>query len=330
MKVKCQASCSKCYHEKGRTQEYDANDLIWFCTSCKKNFLCEIGVAQGMDHEGKVFYSCNICGKPLIKEEVDKSIITKRTIPGKRPETEDLYHSLMGSKEKGKTKKRWWKKTGKPTTALSSYEQSQISELCDVEGLTIPLTLEFARDLKIQNLNNYHGNKKICDLLTRLAHEDPSFISFLFSSLIQLDSKPRAFELRFAVFCSSHISGKIEVTTSQHLSRDKVCDFKIIKPSGEETWVYCLEKDMDINNLEKLAKRVFDVNFNEFPNLKRVFLAAKSFSYLAKGLLSKYQTVLTGMDTPSIESSQEMWESVPLLLWQPIPGKIKFQNVSLE
>ena len=61
-----------------------------------------------------------------------------------------------------------------------------------------------------------------------------------------------------------------------------------------------------------------------------LILAAKSFSYLAKGLISKYQAILTGIDTPSNESSKEMLQSIPLLLWQPIPGKIDFQNVSLK
>lgn len=330
MKVKCQASCSKCYHEKGRTQEYDVNDLIWFCTSCKKNFLCEIGVAQGYNQGGKVMYSCNICGRPLIKEEVDKSIIKKSSVPGKRPETEDLYHSLMGSKEKRKTKKRRWRKAKKRTTALSSYEQSQISELCDIEGLSIPLILELSSNFNINNLHNYKDSKEIHDLLSRFAQENSTFMPFLYSSLIQLDSTPGAFKLRFAVFCSSQMTGKYEITAFNRSTKEEGFDFKIIKSSGSETWVYCLEEDMDIDNLEKLANRVFNVNFEEFPNLKRVFLAAKSFSYLAKGLISKYQTVLTGIDTPSNESSKELWQSIPLLLWQPIPGKIDFQNVSLK
>ncbi len=325
MKVKCQASCSKCYHEKGRIQEYDVNDLIWFCTSCKKNFLCEIGVAQGYNHEGKVMYSCNICGRPLIKEEVDKSIIKKSSVPGKRTKTEDIYHNLMGTKEKRKTKKRWWKKAGKGVTALSSYEQSQISELCDVKGLKIPLIIEFISSFDMNNPQDYQDSRDIRDLLSSLAQENPTIIPFLYSSLIELDSQLDAFKLRFAVFCSSQMSGKIKETSTMA----EGCDFKIIDSSGNETWVYCIEEDIDIDNLEKLANRVFNVNFEEFPNLKRVFLTAKSFSYLAKGLLSKYQTVVTGIDTPSNESSKELWQTIPLVLWQPIPGNTNFQNASL-
>ncbi|MFX1505864.1 MAG: hypothetical protein ACFFDC_07095 [Promethearchaeota archaeon] len=329
MKVKCQASCTKCYHDKGRVHEYDVNDLIWFCTSCKKNFLCEIGVAQGYDQGGKVKYSCNICGRTLKIEEVDKSIIEKSSIPGKRPESEDLYHSLMGLKEKRKTKRKWWKKADKLEKTLSNLERSQISELCDVKGLTIPIVLGFARDFEIKNLSKFQTNKDIRSLLFRLAQEDQKFIPFLFSSLIQLNSNPRAFLLRFTVFCSSQISGKAKIIMCQQSTKGESCDLKIIDPSGKETWAYCLEEDLDIDNLEKLAKRVFEVDFKEFPNIQSVYLAAKSFSYLAKGLLSKYQTVLTGIDTLSPESSREIWQSVPLLLWQPIPGKLKFQNVSL-
>jgi hypothetical protein len=236
----------------------------------------------------------------------------------------------MGSKEKRKTKKKWWRKADKGEKALSRMEQSQISELCDIKGLTIPIVLEFTQDFEIKNLSNFKTNRDIRNLLFRLAQEDQAFIPFLFSSLIKLDPNPRAFLLRFTVFCSSQISRKTKITMNHQSTKDKSYDFKITDPSGKETWVYCLEEDLDIDNLEKLAKRIFDVDFKEFPNLQRVYLAARSFSYLAKGLLSKYQTILTGIDTPSPESSQEIWQSIPLLLWQPIPGKLEFQNVSLE
>ncbi|MFW9904798.1 MAG: hypothetical protein ACFFFH_10730 [Candidatus Thorarchaeota archaeon] len=70
------------------------------------------------------------------------------------------------------------------------------------------------------------------------------------------------------------------------------------------------------------------MDFKEFPNIQRIYLAANSFSYLAKDLLLKYQIVLAGIDTRPRDSSQEIWQSVPLLLWQQIPGKIEFQNVT--
>lgn len=112
MKVKCQASCSKCYHEKGRTQEFDSNDLIWFCTSCKQNLLCDIGIARGYDHAGKVMYSCNICGRPLIKEEVDKSIIAKNQSQVGAQRREIFIINLWRKKEK-RRKDGWENHQGK-------------------------------------------------------------------------------------------------------------------------------------------------------------------------------------------------------------------------
>ena len=329
MNVKCQASCSKCYHEKGRAQEFDANDLIWFCTSCKKNFLCDIGIAQSYNNRGEIVYSCNICRNPLIQEEVDKSIIAKKSVLGDHLKIEDLYQKLMGSGKKKKTTKRWWRRPIKQTTTITAYEQSQISELCDVDGLTVPIILELAHDFKIKNLENYYKTREISELLPKLAREDPKIIPFLYSSLLKLESNPRAFELRFAVFCTSHLSGKSKIKITQKSTLGN-CDIKIVEASGEETWIYCVEEDMDIDNLENLAKRVFSVDFKDFPELKSIFLVAKSFSYLAKGLILKYQSVLTGIDTLANNNSTEMWPSIPLMLWQPIPGKISFQKVSLQ
>ena len=45
-----------------------------------------------------------------IKEEVDKSIIEKRSVPGELPKSEDLYHSLMGPKKKEKQRKNGGKR----------------------------------------------------------------------------------------------------------------------------------------------------------------------------------------------------------------------------
>lgn len=273
-------------------------------------------------------YSCNICGRSLIEEEVDKSIIAKKSVPSKRKETDDLYNKLMGSEKEGKTKKRLWRSPARKTTALTALELSQISELSDIEGLTVPIILEFIRDSKIKNLEDYNKSREMRELLLKLAQEDPAIIPFLYSSLVQLDPNPRAFELRFAVFYSSYIPKKSKIVIPHQSTIDKDCDLKIIESSGKETWIYYLEEDID--NLENLAKKVFTVDFKSYPNIKRIFLVAKSFSYLAKGLILKYQSVLTGIDTPLDEGSTEMWRSIPLLLWQSVPGKINFQNVSLK
>ena len=311
MKVKCQASCTKCYHEKGRTQEFDSNDLIWFCSSCKQNLLCDIGIARGYDHRGKVMFSCNICGRPLIKEEVDKSIIAKKLVPGGRTETGYLYQKLMA--KKGRKKKRWFGKSPKESVALTAFEQSQISEICDVKGLTVSLILEFVSDFKIKKFKSYLEIEEISELLTRLAQDDPAIIPFLYASLVKLDSDPRSFEFRFAAFCSSRIHGKSKIVISRQTSGEK-CNFKMIETSGSETWIYCLEKDMDVHNIENLMNYMTAELKNSL-RVKRIFLAAKTFSYLAKGLIQKYQSVFT--DTK-------------IFVWQPISGKNDFQNVSLK
>lgn len=311
MKVKCQASCSRCYHEKGRTQEFDSNDLIWFCTSCKQNLLCDIGIARGYDHKGKVVFSCNICGRPLIKEEVDKSIIAKKSVPGGRTETGDLYNELMA--KKGKKKKRWYGKSPKESVALTAFEQSQISEICDVKGLTVSLILEFVSDFKIKKFKSYLEIEEIGELLPRLAKDDPGIIPFLYASLVKLDSYPRSFEFRFATFCSSRIHGKSKIVISRQTSGEQ-CNFKMIEVSGSETWIYCLEKDLDVHNIENLINYMTAELKNSI-RVKRIFLAVKSFSYLAKGLIQKYKSVFT---------------ETKIFVWQPIPGKIDFQNVSLK
>ncbi|MFX1547144.1 MAG: hypothetical protein ACFFCU_13160 [Promethearchaeota archaeon] len=328
MKVKCQAYCSKCYHEKGRTQEYDPNDLIWFCSSCKKNFLCEIGVTQGFQ-VGTTVYSCTICSRPLIKEEVDKSIITKKSVPSQQKKTRDLYQKLLVSENKFKTRK-WWQKSNTQIIPLPRLEQSQISELCDIDGLTVPLLIEFAHEFHIKNFKAYDKIKTVQELLSRLAKEDQTITSTLYSALVQRDSIPFAFKLRFAVFCNSQFKEKRRIILPHNSIDYEGYDMKLVEPSMKETWIFCLKEDIDIDNLERLAKRVFNVDFKNFPKLKEIFLVAKSFSYLAKGLLAKYQSVFTGVDTPPDESTTGLWRSIPLSLWQPKHCKNDFENVSLK
>ena len=75
MKISCDAKCERCYHEKGRRQDLDENDLVFFCPSCKRIFLCEIGLGRvGLN------YSCPYDNTIVIKEEVDKSIIQKKGV----------------------------------------------------------------------------------------------------------------------------------------------------------------------------------------------------------------------------------------------------------
>ena len=77
MKISCDAKCERCYHEKGRRQDLDVNDLVLFCPSCKRVYLCEIGLAR----IGTTYY-CPFDNSAIVQEEVDKSIIQMKGIPG--------------------------------------------------------------------------------------------------------------------------------------------------------------------------------------------------------------------------------------------------------
>ncbi|MHA2306283.1 MAG: hypothetical protein ACXACU_12925, partial [Candidatus Hodarchaeales archaeon] len=139
MKVTCQATCSKCYHEKGRRQDLDVNDQVWHCNSCNKVYLCDIGLARLGTN-----YSCPFDNTIVIKEEVDKSIIKKEGIPGtEKQHTGEMYHKLKGWKEKKKVKTS--KYSLRASKSLSAFHRSKISELNDIDHLTIPLLKEIAK-----------------------------------------------------------------------------------------------------------------------------------------------------------------------------------------
>ncbi|UCE14421.1 MAG: hypothetical protein JSV04_04395, partial [Candidatus Heimdallarchaeota archaeon] len=293
--------------------------------SCKKNYLCEIGVTRGYNR-GKEEYSCNYCGRPLIQEEVDKSIIEKKSGLTKSVETDDLYQKLRGVEKKGK--KRRWQRTTEKTPALTMFERSQISELGDVLGLDVPLILEISKEFQINKMEKQFKGTSKKELLSKFAHADPKFIPYLYSSLIKLAPDSRSFKLRFSVFWASRLprENKIELPLP---AIKNAPDIKITDSTGKETWIYCTTEDLDINNLEAFAERVFSVDFNP-SKVTQIFLVAKSFSYLAQGLIMKYQSVLAGIDESPAEDSSKLWNSIPLVIWQEVPGKLEFQNVSLD
>ena len=78
--------------------------------------------------------------------------------------------------------------------------------------------------------------------------------------------------------------------------------FKMIELSGSETWIYCLEEDLDVHNIENLINYMTAELKNSI-RAKRVFLAVKSFSYLANGLIQKYKSVFA---------------ETKIFVWQPI------------
>ncbi|MFX0152453.1 MAG: hypothetical protein ACFFAJ_16820, partial [Candidatus Hodarchaeota archaeon] len=310
MKMKCEATCATCYFPGGRRQEFGENDLLWFCNSCRKFFFCDVGL--GRSSRG---YSCPFCTGSLVKEEVDKGLIAKGLTPigQSSSETHEMYHKVMGS---SKTKKGFWRRNKKEKKSLTAYEHSQISELGDIEGLTIPLILELARTFKIDNLKNFQKIQSKKDLLSQLAEKHDKIIPFLYSTLFQFESGPNEIQLRFAVFCPNIISNLNRIVLAESSQSKRKYDLSIIDSNDKETWVYCLDEVIDLNNLETLVNKALTIDFKKFPNVLRVFLVARTFSFLARGMIKKYQTILTGIEDEDDLASSELWRSIPIFLFE--------------
>jgi hypothetical protein len=320
MKISCQATCQKCYHEFGRRHDLDVNDLVWHCSSCNRIYLCEIGLARlGTS------YSCPFDHTIVVKEEVDKSMIKKEGIPGSNGQsTEDMYHKLRSWEKRSK------KEGLKDSKTLSTVHRSKISELSDIETLTIPLLLEIIKipEYKIKMNRKIQKTKSKSEFLEVIGKQNEKLIDFLFSTIFKLENIPYALEIRFAIyipFILSNIS-RIEF----HESRSSKLNIHLYNKTGEETLVYCSNEDMDIKDVEKLAKDVFTIDFKKYPKVKRIFLVANSFSYMARGMIKKYESALTAINGAPDKKSTALFKSIPISLWQPMPGKLEFQNASLN
>ncbi len=318
MKVSCQATCQKCYHELGRRQDLDVNDLVWHCPSCNRIYLCDIGLA----HLGTSF-SCPFDNTVVIKEEVDKSMIKKEGIPGANDQkTEDLYHKFLTQDKKSKHSKG-------SSKLLSTFLRSKISELNDIDQLTIPFLLQLVNipAFKIKSPDKLIKIKTRKELLEALGIQNEGIINFLYAALFNFERIPYALETRLAVFIPFILSNisRIEIYetgSSKH-------NLHLINTTGDETLVYCMDDDLDIKDIEKLANNVFSIDFKKYPKVKRVFLVANSFSYMAKVLIKKYESALTAMNEKPSKESSTLFKSIPISIWQPNPRKLEFQNVSL-
>lgn len=324
MKISCQATCQKCYHELGRRQDLDVNDLVWHCTSCNRIYLCDIGLGR----LGTSF-SCPFDNTVVIKEEVDKSMIKKEGIPGANDQrTEDVYYKLR--KKDKKSKKKAIKHSKGSSKILSTFLRSKISELNDIEQLSILLLIEITKLQKfnIKNTEKLKKCKSKKEFLELLGSENGEIIDFLYSTLFKLENFPYAIEIRFAVYIL-HALANIEKIKIEESSSSKL-NLTLINFKGEETLVYCANEDMDLKDLEKLASNVFSIDFKSHPKVKRIMLVANSFSYMAKGMIRKYESALTAIDGRPDKKTTELFKSLPISLWQPIPGKFQFQNVTLK
>ncbi|MHA2293911.1 MAG: hypothetical protein ACXACK_17270 [Candidatus Hodarchaeales archaeon] len=324
--MSCEARCSKCYFKGGRRQDFDENDLIWYCSQCKKVYFCDIGLTRSYDHQNKLKYSCPHCGSLLINEEVDKIIIDKKMVPKKSTESHEVYHQLMSSSSEKTKKEKFWRRSSSQGRSINAFEHSQISELNDVKGLTLPLIFEFTKRFKIKNFNSLIKIKSKRELLSKLAEKNEKIIPFLYSALFGTEPTHLAFELRFGVFISSKVSGESKIL----LSTDDKCDLTLVEPSGDETLIYCVEENLDLDNLELIARKAFSGDFKKSPKMKRIFLVAKSFSYIAIRMIKKYQSVLTGIEVAPEDKSNQLLYSLPIILWQPTPNNNIFEKISFN
>ncbi|MFW9855276.1 MAG: hypothetical protein ACFFFG_09445 [Candidatus Thorarchaeota archaeon] len=313
MKMSCEATCAKCYLPGGRRQEFpDPNAHVWFCPSCRKGFFCEIGLG----HTGETIYSCPHCSASVEKEEIDKILIAKGMAPVKTTESHDVYQKTM--------KSQW---VGMESSDVSVTISAQVSELSDFKGLTVPLLKNFAQNFQIATETLEKLEKRAMsprDFLSGLGGQSPELISFLFSALKRQESLPHALQLRFAVFCAEDIDQKFNVIEIAPFLGSHSYDLRLIASQEEETWVYALDEDVDVDNLEPFVDRVLQTDFLDHPFVRQIYLVAQSFSFMAKGMLRKHQSAISG----AIGHKQTF--SLPIILWKPIPHKYGFKSVPMD
>jgi hypothetical protein len=322
MKISCEAKCERCYHEKGRRQDLDENDLVFFCPSCKRIFLCEIGLAKVGNN-----YSCPFDNTLVVREEVDKSIIQKKGIPGRKTKStssEEMYHSLIGDKEEKKKKKRFWQRSGSSKN-LTAYHHSKISELNDIDHLTVDLLLEITKGENIKNAKDFGKMKKKLDFLDRLGREEEAVIDHLYAALLKFEDVPKALELRFAVFIATVITNVSQILMTSH---DNPCDITVVDSQGLETWVFFTNERIDLHNLKEFTNRALEIEFKNYPKVRDIYFVANKFSYVASGMMKKFQGAFTGIETIEPDGTLNVSRSIPLSVWQPVRRKIAFKNVT--
>jgi hypothetical protein len=262
----------------------------------------------------------------VIQEEVDKSIIQMKGIPGEdQGASEEMYHKLVGGKEEQKKKSRFSQRGGSSTKTLSAYHHSKISELTDIENLSHKLILEVAQDQNIPNINNYKGIKSKKELLDRLGQKNVKLIDYLYSALFTLEDMPKGLEIRFAVFAPSIIPN---IQSIQLADQSLKSDLRIINTQGKEIWAFCTDQVIDLPDIDKYIEKAREINYKDYPLVTQIYFISKKFTYVARGMLSKFQSAFTGIEHTLADGTVDVTRSIPLFLWEPEVGKIAFKNVS--
>jgi hypothetical protein len=322
LKISCDATCEKCYHEKGRRQDLKENDLILFCTSCKRVYLCDIGLAR-LGNE----FQCPFDNTVIIEEEVDKSIIQMKGIPGEDQSfSEEIHHRLVGDK-KLKKKRGIFSRSSSKTGTLTAYHRSKISELNDIKGLTKELILETAKYMKIPNINELKKIETKKGLLDLFGRENVTVIDFLYSILHTYEESIPATKIRFGVFIPSIIE---KVKSISFTNNGELCDMIIRDVNEDEYWVFCSDKYIDLKDIEGLTEKASKIDYLNYPSIKNIFFVAKKFSYVAKEMIKKYQSVPAGIEQTKPDGSVDITGSIPLILFEWIPNSNKFKQTLLS
>ena len=319
LKISCDATCERCYHDKGRRQDLNENDLVLFCTSCKRVYLCDIGLARF----GNEFH-CPFDNMVIIQEEVDKSIIQMKGMPGEDQSfSEEIHHRLVGDK-KLKEKRGLFARSSSKIGSLTAYHSSKISELKDITSLTKELLLEIAGYMNVQNIDELKKVKSKKQLLDHFGRENVTLIDSLYSILHDYEESLFATKIRFAVSIPSIVERiKTISLTNQH------CDIIIKDSENNEYWVFCSDKYVDLKDIEALTERVSKIEFLNYPSIKNLFFVAKKFSYIAKEMIKKYQSVSAGIEQTKPDGSVEITRSIPLILFEWMPNSNKFEKTLL-
>jgi hypothetical protein len=274
--------------------------------------LCEIGLAR-IGHN----YYCPFDNTVVVHEEVDKSIIKKKGIPGKSSSSsEEMYHKLVGS-AKRKDKK----------STITAYHHSKISELNDIEGLSPQLLLEVAKLFNGKNIKHYAKIKSRKEFLSRLGNDNEKIIDFLYSTLFLLEDLPNALKIRFSVFAQTMFSKDYSIKL---VNPSQGYDIVFTDKKGYETWVYVADEALDLHNIDDITKSATQVDFKDFPLVKNIYFVSRKFSYVAKGMIKKHQSAFTGIEEIDSDGIADVTRSIPLTIWESNPRDLSFRNVSLE
>ncbi|MHA2236868.1 MAG: hypothetical protein ACXAB2_00720 [Candidatus Hodarchaeales archaeon] len=273
-------------------------------------------------------YHCPFDNTIVVHEEVDKSIIKKKGIPGKiAVSSEEMYHKLIGSSKDKRAQILDNRSLTRKNSSITAYHHSKISELNDIEGLSPKLLLEVARLFESKNIKKYSKINTRKEFLSRIGHDNEKIIDFLYSTLFLLEEIPNALKIRFSVFAPTIIKGEYTITM---VNPSQGCDIVFTDEHKNETWIYVTDEVLDLHNIDEITKRATQVNFKDHPFVRNICFVSKKFSYVARGMIKKHQSAFTGIEEIKSDGIPDVTRSIPLTIWEPNPRDLSFKNVSLE